>query len=248
MKKVLSFLAVAAMMFVSCGEKDNPTPKPQDDPKQEDPVEEPYVCPITIDGDFADWAAIDASWISEAKTDPDATHTAMKVVKVFADDLFIMVYFEWDKDQITHEPEVEHVPFHVYMNGDGDASTGGFADQFSDACIDLLMEGFIYPDGAAIGSYEPGLYSWSGDVNGSGWSWEGLGDIAGITSGAGIEGKYEFQIMRELYPLGKVADTFSIGFDIQQGWNSVGILPNAAPTDDNPAGTAPSLQVKTYKK
>lgn len=245
MKKVFAFLAIAAALsMVSC-KKDNTKPTPDPDPQ---PQPEPeYVQPITIDGDFSDWGKLDASKMATATTDPDATHTALKLVKVYADELFIFVYFEWDKEQITHEPDVEHVPFHVYLNGDGNSATGGFADQWSDACTDLLMEGFIYPEGSTIGSYEPGLYSWSGEANGSGWSWEDLGDIAGICSGAGIEGKYEMCIMRELYPLGKIADTFSIGFDIQQGWNSVGILPNGAATDDNPSGTVPSLQVVTVK-
>jgi hypothetical protein len=45
----------------------------------------------------------------------------------------------------------------------------------------------------------------------------------------------------------KLADNFSIGFDIQQDWESVGILPNSHVTDENPGGLAASLQVKTVK-
>ena len=243
MKKVLTLLAMAAaVLAVSCNKPDDEGGKGgkgKDNSK--------YEAPIKIDGTFDDWAKLDASKVATATCNPDATHTALKSVKVYADEVFVFVYFEWDKDQITHEPDVEHVPFHVYINGDGNAATGGFSDQFADAATDVLMEGFIYPDGAAVGSYEPGLYKWNGEVNGGGWEWEDLGEVAGICAGAGVEGKYEFQITRELYPIGKLADTFSIGFDIQQGWNSVGILPNAAPTDDNPAGTAPSLQVVTVK-
>lgn len=255
MKKVFAFLAIAAMI-VACGEKD-PQPGPNNENKgneeqnpngEEQPPVQEYVCPITIDGEFADWAGLDEATFAEAKGDPDAPHTALKVMKLFADELFVFIYFEWDKDQITHEPDVEHVPFHIYINGDGDATTGGFADQFSDACTDVLMEGFIYPDGASIGSYEPGLFGWNGDPNGSGWTWDDLGEIAGITSGAGIEGKYELMIMRELYPLGTMADNASFGIDIQQGWNSVGVLPNAAVTDDNPGGHAPSLAIKVINK
>jgi hypothetical protein len=141
---------------------------------------------------------------------------------------------------------VEHVPFHCYINTDGDASTGGYGDEFSDACSELLFEGFVYPDGAKVGSYEPGVFEWTGDVNGTGWSWNDLGEFNGLCAGAGIEGKYEFQIARELMPK-KLADNFSIGFDIQQGWESVGILPNSHVTDENPGGLAASLQVKTVK-
>jgi hypothetical protein len=242
MKKILSFLAMTAAILavsVSCN-------KPNDDDEEGGGEDSEYVAPITIDGNFSDWAKLDASKIATATTDPEASHTALKLVKVYADPVFVFVYFEWDKDQVSYEAGVEHVPFHCYINADGDASTGGFLDQFSDAATDILFEGWIYPDGV-LGSYEPEVCAWSGEVNGSGWSWEGLGDFNGICSGAGIEGKYEFQIVRELMPT-KLADVFSIGFDIQQNWDSVGVLPNSHATEDNPAGTAPSLTVTTVKK
>lgn len=243
MKKILSFLAMTASILaisVSCN-------KPNDDEDDDDSgKKEEYVAPIKIDGDFSDWAKLTS--VAEAKCDPEATKTALKVVKVYADAVYVFVYFEWDKDQITHEPDVEHVPFHCYINTDGDASTGGFGDEFSDACSDIMFEGFIYPDGAKVGSYEPGVFEWVGEVNGTGWDgcWNDLGEFNGLTSGAGIEGKYEFQIARELLPK-KLADTFSIGFDLQQSWDSVGLLPNASATDDNPGGLAPSLKVTTKK-
>ena len=243
MKKILTFLAMTAsilMVSVSCH-------KNNDDDEEEGGGDSEYVAPIKIDGDFSDWAKLPAANIAEAKCDPEATKTALKLIKVYADPIYVFIYFEWDKDQISHEPDVEHVPFHCYINTDGDASTGGYGDQFSDACSELLFEGFVYPDGAKIGSYEPIVCEWTGDTNGTGWSWsEDLG-ITGLCSGAGIEGKYEFQIARELMPK-KLADNFSIGFDIQQDWESVGILPNSHVTDDNPGGLAPSLQIKTVKK
>ena len=187
-------------------------------------------------------------WPAEAKLDPlQDAKTALKIVKVYADPIYVFVYFEWDKSQISHEPDVEHVPFHCYINTDGDASTGGYGDQFTDACSELLFEGFIYPDGASVGSYTPVVCEWTGDVNGTGWSWADLGEFNNLTEGAGIEGKYEFQIARELMPK-KLADNFSIGFDIQQDWESVGILPISHVTEDNPSGYAPSLQVTTVKK
>ena len=243
MKKILSFLAMtASILMVSVAVSCN-----KDDDDEEEGGESEYVAPIKIDGDFSDWAKLDASKIASATCDKDATKTALKVVKVYADPIYVFVYFEWDKDQISHEPDVEHVPFHCYINTDGDAKTGGYGDQFTDACSELLFEGFIYPDGASIGSYQPIVCEWTGDVNGTGWSWAELGEFNNLTEGAGIEGKYEFQIARELMPK-KLADNFSIGFDIQQSWDSVGILPISHVTDDNPSGYAPSLQVTTVKK
>ena len=244
MKKILTFLAMtASILMVSTAVSCNKT----DDDDEDGGEDSEYVAPIKIDGDFSDWAKLDASKIASATCDKDATKTALKLVKVYADPVYVFVYFEWDKDQITHEPDVEHVPFHCYINTDGDAKTGGYGDQFTDACSELLFEGFIYPDGASIGSYQPIVCEWTGDVNGTGWSWAELGEFNNLTEGAGIEGKYEFQIARELMPK-KLADNFSIGFDIQQSWDSVGILPISHVTDDNPSGYAPSLQVTTVKK
>ena len=244
MKKILSFLAMtASILMVSVAVSCNKT----DDDDDEGGESSEYVAPIKIDGDFSDWAKLDASKIAEAKLDPlQDAKTALKVVKVYADPIYVFVYFEWDKSQISHEPDVEHVPFHCYINTDGDASTGGYGDQFTDACTDIMFEGSIYPDGV-LGSYVPGVYEWTGDTNGVGWSWGDLGEFNNLTEGAGIEGKYEFQIARELMPK-KLADTFSIGFDIQQDWESVGILPISHVTEDNPSGYAPSLQVTTVKK
>lgn len=244
MKKVFAFMAIAAtILAVSCKKND---PKPGPGPDPEDPEDPEYVMPITIDGDFSDWAKLDASKMVVAQSAEGATKEALKVVKVYADEFFVFVYFEWDKDQISYEPDVEHVPFHVYINGDNDFTTGGYADQWADAAFDIMLEGSIYPTGESVGAYEPSVFRWSGEPNASGWTWEDVGEIAGITSGAGIEGKYEFYINRSLYP-GTFADQFTIGFDIQQSWNSVGILPNAASSEEDPSGLAPSLVINTNK-
>ena len=206
-----------------------------------------YRLTIQIDGDFSDWDALDNNIVSTAQCAANAQRDALKKVKVCADEEYVYVYFEWDPDMISHEPDVEHVPFQCLLNTDGNTSTGGFSDWFSDACTDVLLEGDIYPDGAEIGSYDPGAFSWVGEPNGSGWMWEDLG-AENLCQGAGVEGKYELWIDRAaMAALGfPIADVFSIGFDIQQYWDPVGILPNANPTDDNPSGSAPSLWVQTH--
>ena len=202
---------------------------------------------ITIDGQFEDWAALEDGTYSKTFGDPDADHPALTVAKVYALADFVYVYIEWDTDMITYEKDVEHVPFHCYINTDNDASTGGFADQFSDACTDVLLEGFLY-DGGEMGSYDPGAFAWAGEPNAEGWDWAELGG-ENLCQGAGVDGKYEFLIDRAAFEaMGTpIADEFSIGFDIQQGWNSVGILPRVAADESNPSGIMPSLKVVTQK-
>ena len=140
MKKVLTFVALAAMVcFVSCQKANTGKKGDKDSGKTE------YVQPITIDGQFDDWAKLDASKVAVAKCTEGATDTALKIVKVYADALFVFVYFEWDTEQTEWVPGEDHVPFHMYINGDGDAKTGGYTDQFSDGCSDLLLHTSWHP-------------------------------------------------------------------------------------------------------
>lgn len=275
MKKLMTILAMFAMVgFVSCQkpadnskkndeqkEEQKPDDQKPDDQKPDDqkPDDNPPV-ELTIDGSFEDWAGLAKGTYSQTYGDEEATHPALTHCKVYATAEKIFVYVEWDVEQVSHDPGdpndldewgdpkgKESVPFHCYINTDGNTATGGFSDQYADASIDVLLEGFIYPDGANVGSYAPGAFAWNGDPNGSGWAWAELGDVT--CEGAGVDGKYELSIScADLKGLGfPVADVFSIGFDIQQGWDSVGVLPNAAPSEDNASGVVNSLSVTVQK-
>ena len=207
---------------------------------------------IVIDRDFSDWAALKGGTYSECYGDEDSLYPALTAVKVYATPLKIFVYFEYDSSFINPLPDIDHVPFHCFINTDGNAATGGWGDEFSDACTDVMLEGFIYPDGV-LGSYDPSACQWAGEPNSSGWCWgdweNRLFPDGGLCTGAGVEGKYELSIdCVKLASAGfPIADEFSIGFDIQQNWNSVGILPSTAPSEDNPSGILPSLKVKVQK-
>ena len=203
---------------------------------------------ISIDGNFDDWDALPSGSYSSCYGYNEAPHQALTHCKVYANSGYVYVYIEWNTNMISYETDVEHVPFHCYINTDGLTTTGGFANEFSDACNDVCLEGFLYPNGV-MGSYNPIVLSWAGTVNGSGWEWEDLGNEGIFCHGAGVDGKYEILISRSaIAALGfPIADEFSIGFDIQQDWNAVGIIPNAVPSDNNPNGLAPSLSVTTQQ-
>jgi hypothetical protein len=212
---------------------------------------EPQGGAIEIDGKFEDWAALPAGSFSKSYGDPEATHPALTQCKVYADPNFIYVYFEWDPEYV--DGTADATPFHCYINTDGKTSTGGYGDEFLDACSEVLLEGWIY-DGAEgiLQSYDPLVQDWVAEPNTNGWGWSGVNlieDGSGLGEGAGVEGKYEFKLDRSMlkdvgFP---VADVFSIGFDIQQNWESVGVIPNAAPSEENASGVVNSLQVTTQK-
>ena len=206
-----------------------------------------YVSKISIDGDFSDWAKLDASKISVAECAPGAFHTALKLVKVYADLSYVFIYFEWDTNQINPNKDKEHVPLDCYINVDGDATTGGYGG-FSDRCTDIILEGYLYPDGE-LGSYDPKAFAWTGGTNSDSWSWSA--DLGGknLCQGAGIDGKYEFLIDRAAFAtMGiPIADEFSIGFELMESWTAVGRLPNTTPSEGHPNDIAPSLQVITNR-
>lgn len=204
-----------------------------------------YEAPITIDGDFADWAKLDASKVATATCTAGAAKDALKLVKVYADSDNIFVYTEFEVGE--QDPEADlWIPFHFYMNADNSASTGGDSQQFNDKDAEWMFE-------TSITSYDPGLFKWWGEVGADGWLWTmhdaGLqaeehsadddwgavmGEGSGIGSSAGTidrktgKGAYEIQIQLAMMPGVTFADTFTIGFDIQVNWSTVGILPNAA--------------------
>lgn len=205
------------------------------------------------DNSIEDWKALPADKVASCACPADGGYLGLKGVAVYADELYINVLVEYDPEEI---PNHESVPFHVYINTDNSDLTGGYGDQWNDANVDIMMEGFFFlgEEGSGTGEpcdYVPVIVPWTGEVGGSGWGWGAeLVPAAPCVASQHVTGNYvELQMMRELVPtlVGWNADEFGIGFDIQQSWESVGILPLVSPTDDNPTGHTNKLQVKIYK-
>lgn len=237
-------MAFAALAFVACGGTDEPN-KPNHG--GDDPEEPEFVSPIsTKDNTFSDWDAVAAKTVS-AKVVEGAPKTALKEVKVYADQLFLNIYCEFDEAQIIDR---SWVPFHVYLNADGDDATGGYTAQWADCNTEVLLEDGIINGEDANYQYNPAVFQWYGGEGGgmtdqsdpAGWNWtdpnrpNDEGDKWGAIVATGelpigtsqvIGNKFEIQLLRELIPF-TFADKFGVGVDIQQNWNSVGFLPIAA--------------------
>ena len=222
MKKFFALAAIFAatmISFTAC-EEDKPVgPGPDETPADvceecgKNPCEcdEEFVCKITCDGDFADWATV---------TPVSATTNA---------------------DEIADRA---WVPFHVYINQDNNTEGCGDDQWLGQGGQDWLMEGAVLAEDAFC-PYDPGLFKYIGaDLATVEWAWESvLPEGSGIATGAGSGNKYELSIMKEMIPGLDLADTFGLGVDIQQSWNSVGVLPNTAIADDNANGAVAMLQV-----
>jgi len=212
------------------------------------------------DGSLADWEALPKDKVVSCECPADAAMLGLKGVAVYATEMYISILVEINDEDITDR---EWTPFHVYIDADNSDATGGYGDEFTDANTDILCESAIFSGGEPY-SYNPAVFKWWGGVGESGWLWtdpsveHDASDFWGAIIGEGqlpvgasqfVDGKFEIQLLREL--LGTVHelnnDEFGIGFDIQQNWSSVGILPCASPTDADPAGHVAKLKVKINK-
>lgn len=216
------------------------------------------------DGTLADWDALPADKVVSATCPEGAALLGLKSVKVYATEMYINILVEPDMEEIL---DLEWVPFHVYLDLDNSDATGGYGDEFTDANTEILCESAIFAEGNPY-SYNPAVFRWWGEVGGSGWEWtdpsvtHDASDFWGAIIGEGqlpvgasecVDGKHEIQLLRELLatvlPAGAEmnADQFGIGFDIQQNWSSVGILPVEADSEANPGGHVAKLKVTINK-
>ena len=212
------------------------------------------------DNSLEDWKALPAEYVVSYACPEDAAMLGLKGVAVYATEMYINILMEPNMDDIT---DLEWVPFHVYLDIDNSDLTGGYGDQFTDANTDILLETAVFGEGEPI-VYNPAVFKWWGEVGGSGWDWTDPSvehdgsDFWGAIIGEGqlpvgnsqyVDGKFEIQILRELLgTVHEMSDTeFGIGFDIQQNWSSVGILPIGPATEEDPSGYMPKLKVKINK-
>ena len=214
------------------------------------------------DKSIAEWNLLPAECVFETKLPQNASYQGLKSVKVYVDNTYINLLVEPDPDVIV---DLEWVPFHVYINTDNSDATGGYGDQFADPNADVLLEGAVFGNKFAASlaeaaiSYAPCVCKWWGEVGGSGWQWTDpsvehtADDNWGAIIGEGeledcasqfVDGKIEIKINRSKIPATWNDSEFGIGFDIDQNWSAVGILPQVSPTDENPHGLAHKLQVK----
>ena len=208
MKKIFLYMAMAASVLAlsACNGKDNP-----DNPNTPDEPDQPaYVAPITIDGDFSDWAKLDAGKVTTVNCAASATKTDLKSMKVYYDEYYMFIYAEFDFTPYDNAPET--AVFNVMLNGDNNTATGGYLgdwDQGETPCIDLMCQGSII-DAGEVCDYDPGQYAYSGAPNTNDWAWDDV-SVSGFITGKGSKKAFEIAITRELYPLGKLSDELTLG-------------------------------------
>ena len=249
MKKLALFFALAAMFCIASCQKENNDGNNNGGGKNND---DNYVAPITIDGNFEDWAAIDSK-VTTLNCAAGHPKPDLKMAKIYADKYYVFIYVEFNFAAYDGVSGVSDAHFHFYINGDKDTSTGGYMgafDQGDTPCVDVMLEGDVIEGGAVVQAYDPTVYTWEGPANYADWNddyWIDQ-DLSGFVEGKGTAKAFEFVFTRELYPAGKLANGFTMGMDICVNcWDATGALPNAAPTETNAAGQAPLVTVNIVK-
>ena len=234
MKKIFAIAAMAAML-IACGEE-----KPENKPNNENPTPDPepeFVAAITVDGQFADWDAVEVDEIA-LKDGNTYGKTALKKVKFYTDEMYINVYVEFDP--------AEAMALCVYFDVDADETTGR-----AEPCkgIELYLDGmiadwtlnadetaFIEPRISALAP-DMTAFKYTGEDGAAAWAWEellaaGNGFAVGSTPVAvGANEAFEMAIVKELSPM-PFGEQVGIAISLSNfGWNECGTLPQYSEED-----------------
>ncbi len=252
----IALCALATVVMVACKDK-NPATNPAEG-GQDQPTDTTqggggggtYVSPIKInDQSIADWNALDQSKVSVAVMPDDPLYFALKKIMVYADSVCINYCLFIDPAELPSHLPVDAM--HIYMDADNSDLTGGYWDQFDgpdQGNTDLMFEGPIWDDYGAQISYVPIASYWAGPLNGEGWLWDEQPTSNKIGGSQFIgDSIIEGRLLIELIPWKNWTDAFSIGFDIQQNWESAGLLPQANTPDGEQIGRSKKLLV-TFDK
>ena len=209
------------------------------------------------DGTLSDWDQLPQEYVSTCICPEGASYVGLLSMKAYADERYINLAVEYNPEVVT---DLSWPAFHVCIDTDNSASTGGYGDQWTIGAFDVLLETAVFVDGQPY-PYNPGVYWWWGAVGENGWAWTnpnveptpencwGLIVCEGslpVGNSQLVGNTFEIQLNRELIPTSPEApwsDVINIGVDIQQNWSSVGILPIAT-ANETDWGKADPLTVQ----
>lgn len=231
MKKFqLMMLGVATLALFSC--------KPNGGSSSEDPDDPEVTFKSLIDVEdytIEDWAEVPSEFLTKIKVEGETDMDGIDSIYAYADKVYLNLLV-WPR--LASLPSKELVPFHIFLNADGDNKTGGYTDWFLDGNAEYLLEGFLFQGGQAT-IFNPAVFHWWGALGGGitdqsekkGWFWtdpstphsaeDGWGaDIPTgsmpVANSQALDGNkvFEIQILRSLVS-SNWADKFGVGFDIE---------------------------------
>ena len=235
----IALMCLATFSFVACD------PNKPDQPGDDDNLFD-YVRPIEVnDKSIADWDKLDQSKVYEAVCPELPYLPGLLKMRVYADSVCIFYQLTFDPESMPSHTDVDVM--HIYINADNSDETGGFWDLFDSpdkGNTDIMFEGAIWDANGTEISYTPTFSTWSGAVNGEGWLWTEA-PVSNKVSASQFVGDniIEGRLVLELIPFKFNDKAFEIGFDIQQNFEGVGLLPQANRPDGDHIGRAKKLYV-----
>ena len=225
-------MCLATLVMVACKDKNSPDNQAAQGTEQGggDDIPE-YNSPINVkDNSIADWDALDQKKVAVANVTEEPYFPALKQIKVYSDGVYINYLLVFDPELYKSHAGIQD-GMHIFIDVDHSAETGGFFDYYADASVDLMFEGSLFEGGNPV-PYSPTMHRWIGPEGGTPdsrtgeWEevWEPLGSIKGESQLIGdniIEGRLIVGLISNDF----AEEGFGIGFDIQQNWNGVGMLP-----------------------
>ncbi|MDD4489480.1 MAG: PKD domain-containing protein [Paludibacter sp.] len=190
---------------------------------------------IQLDGVFSDWNEVPANKLASTTLPNGASLTALKEMKVCADENFIFFYIKMDQAHVA--------PLDIFMNTDNNATTGGNSWLWDPCGADYLIEGFV---DQAMG--DATVFNWPATSPQDGWAWveavpagSGIVSMSEIKTVSGTIVELEGSIVREMIPT-TLANEIGFGiFSSNADWAETGSLPTAAADAET---KAPLLTVK----
>ena len=214
--------------------------------------EGPSDAAITIDGDFADWAALADGTYAKALNDPDSPWEGVKEIRCYADPEYVYYYIRYDSETLTEllAVEAEVLPIRLCINTDGEFESG-YTSYFLEG-YDFIVEGALAEDGAWTtydGEFHQRIDGWVSL----------LPEKSGLVTGTGAGNEYEIALDRAKFneaantstvpmPMG---DTFQTGIRFYTNgsghWEELSNMPNVSMEEELGNGWGYLLRVTTQK-
>ena len=252
MKKILVFMAMAAMVLtVSCKKENNNNNNNQGG---NGGTEETGLA-IKIDGKFEDWAALKPEVVSVAKNNPNSPWDAVSEIRCCADADFVYYYIKYNNTALKEmmDNAEETLPIRLNINTDGEFESG--YKSYSLDGYDFIVEGEL------VAGKQWAEFSGTLHQRLDGWQ-ELLSSASGLVTGKGNGNEYEILFSRELFnnavPAGqKMGDEFYTGIRLyyktynetkeKWEWTELSNLPNASAEEGDGNGWGHLMKVTTVK-
>ena len=212
------------------------------------------VASIEIDGDFADWSALEAGTFAKAINDPESPWEAVEEIRCYANPEYVFYYIKYNAEYLEElmAEESEELPIRLCINTDGEFESG-YTNYFLEGYDFIVEGGLSSDDSSGWKEYDGNFYQRIG-------SWVNLlPEGSGLCHGMGNGCEYEIRLDRAMF--NEYANTSEVpmpmGDDFQTGirfywtssgkWEELSNMPNCSLEEEMGNGYGYLMRVKTQK-